>query len=79
MAIETQKARQGAITRSPLVAVRRRLFAERGVAGTSTEEIVVHERITAVAWPSRRWPGLVDGFAAFLRLPRPGRAADRSG
>ena len=65
--IGTQKARQAAITRSPLVAVGRRLFAERGFAGTSTEEIVVHEQVTAVAMASSQaWPGPVAGCAAVL-------------
>ncbi len=46
MTVATQKARQAAATRSELVAVGRRLFAERGFAGTSTEEIVVQAGVT---------------------------------
>jgi AcrR family transcriptional regulator len=46
MATETQKSRQAAGTRSQLVAVGRRLFAERGFAGTSTEEVVVQAGVT---------------------------------
>ena len=46
MTVDTQKARQAAGTRSQLVAVGRRLFAERGFAGTSTEEIVVQAGVT---------------------------------
>lgn len=46
MATETQKGRQSAATRSQLVAVGRRLFAERGFAGTSTEEIVAAAGVT---------------------------------
>ncbi len=46
MAVETHKARQAAGTRSQLVAVGRRLFAERGFAATSTEEIVARAGVT---------------------------------
>lgn len=46
MTADTQKARQAAGTRSQLVAVGRRLFAERGFAATSTEEIVVQAGVT---------------------------------
>ena len=46
MAVETQKARQAAGTRSQLVAVGHRLFAERGFAATSTEEIVAQAGVT---------------------------------
>ena len=46
MTMDTQKARQAAGTRSQLIAVGRRLFAERGFAGTSTEEIVVQAGVT---------------------------------
>ena len=46
MATETQKSRQAAGTRSQLVAVGRRLFAERGFAGTSTEEVVAQAGVT---------------------------------
>ena len=46
MATETQKSRQAAVTRSQLVAVGRRLFAERGFAGTSTEEVVAQAGVT---------------------------------
>ena len=46
MTLETQKARQAAGTRSQLVAVGRRLFAERGFAATSTEEIVIQAGVT---------------------------------
>lgn len=46
MTLDTQKARQAAGTRAQLVSVARRLFAERGFAGTSTEEIVVQASVT---------------------------------
>lgn len=46
MSVETRHAAQAAATRSQLVAVGRRLFAERGFAGTSTAEIVVHAGVT---------------------------------
>lgn len=42
----SQKARQAAATRSQLLAVGRQLFAERGFAGTSTEEIVQQAQVT---------------------------------
>lgn len=43
---ETQKSRQATVTRSQLVAVGRRLFAAKGFAGTSTEEIVAEAGVT---------------------------------
>ena len=43
---ETQKSRQATATRSQLVAVGRQIFAEKGFAGTSTEEIVAHAGVT---------------------------------
>lgn len=46
MAVERSRAAQGAGTRSQLVAAGRRLFAERGFAGTSTEEIVLQAKVT---------------------------------
>ena len=46
MAVETRRAVQAAGTRSHLVAVGRRLFAEKGFAGTSTEEIVLAAGVT---------------------------------
>lgn len=46
MTAGTQKTRQAAVTRSQLMAVGHRLFAERGFAGTSTEEIVVQAGVT---------------------------------
>jgi len=42
----TQKARQAAGTRAQLLSVGRRLFAERGFAGTSTEDIVTRAGVT---------------------------------
>ncbi len=46
MAAQTQKARQAAATRAELLAVGHELFAERGFAGTSTEEIVQRAQVT---------------------------------
>jgi AcrR family transcriptional regulator len=46
MATETQKSRRAAETRSQLVDVARALFAERGFAGTSTEEVVAQAGVT---------------------------------
>ena len=46
MSVETKRAAQAAVTRSHLVDVGRRLFAERGFAGTSTEEIVLQAGVT---------------------------------
>ena len=45
MVVDSKEA-QAAATRSALVAVGRRLFAERGYAGTSTEEIVTQAGVT---------------------------------
>lgn len=44
--IAKKRAAQAAGTRSQLLAVGRRLFAERGFAGTSTEEIVAQAGVT---------------------------------
>lgn len=46
MTLEAKRAAQAASTRTQLMAVGRRLFAERGFAGTATEEIVVHAGVT---------------------------------
>jgi AcrR family transcriptional regulator len=46
MTVESKRAMQAAGTRSHLLAVGRRLFAERGYAGTPTEEIVLQAGVT---------------------------------
>jgi AcrR family transcriptional regulator len=46
MSVETKRASQAAATRTQLVATGRRLFAERGYAGTATEEIVAEAGVT---------------------------------
>ena len=46
MVVASKRAAQAAGTRSHLLAVGRRLFAERGYAGTSTEEIVFRAGVT---------------------------------
>lgn len=46
MTVETRRAARAAGTRSELIAVARRLFAERGFAGSSTEEIVLQAGVT---------------------------------
>lgn len=46
MTVQTKRAARAAETRLQLVEVGRRLFAERGFAGTSTEEIVVQAGVT---------------------------------
>lgn len=46
MTVESTRAAQAAGTRAHLVAAGRRLFAERGFAGTSTEEIVATAGVT---------------------------------
>jgi AcrR family transcriptional regulator len=46
MTVESKRAARAAGTRSQLVAVGRELFAERGFAGTSTEEIVLRAGVT---------------------------------
>jgi AcrR family transcriptional regulator len=44
--VETRQAAQSASTRAQLMAVGRALFAERGYAGTATEEIVLQAGVT---------------------------------
>lgn len=46
MAVETKRAARAAGTRAQLVAIGRELFAQRGFAGTSTEEIVMRAGVT---------------------------------
>ena len=46
MTVETRQMSQSAATRAQLLAVGRGLFAERGFAGTSTEEIVLQAGVT---------------------------------
>jgi len=46
MKTETRQARRSAATRAALVRVARRLFAERGYAGTATEDVVKRARVT---------------------------------
>ncbi|MGH9277861.1 MAG: TetR/AcrR family transcriptional regulator [Acidimicrobiales bacterium] len=46
MTVESKRAAQAAVTRSQLVAVGHRLFAERGFAGTSTEDLVKEAGVT---------------------------------
>jgi AcrR family transcriptional regulator len=46
MAVPTRKAEQSEATRSSLVRVARKLFASRGYANTSIEEIVRRSRVT---------------------------------
>jgi AcrR family transcriptional regulator len=46
MTVEDKRAVRAAATRSQLIVVGRRLFAERGFAATSTEEIVVQAGVT---------------------------------
>lgn len=46
MALASSRAARANATRSVLVAVARRLFTERGFAGTSTEEIVSEAKVT---------------------------------
>jgi AcrR family transcriptional regulator len=46
MEIETRQARHSAATRTALLRTARRLFAERGYAGTATEEVVRRARVT---------------------------------
>ena len=46
MSVESKRAVRAAGTRSQLMAVGRRLFAERGFAGTSTEEVVLQAGVT---------------------------------
>ena len=46
MSVETTRAARAAVTRSQLIAVGRRLFAERGFAGTATEDIVAAAGVT---------------------------------
>ncbi|MGH9222646.1 MAG: TetR family transcriptional regulator [Acidimicrobiales bacterium] len=46
MTVKTRQAAQSAATRAQLLAVGRALFAERGYAGTATEEIVLQAGVT---------------------------------
>lgn len=46
MTVESKRAARAAGTRSQLISVGRRLFADRGFAGTSTEEIVLRAGVT---------------------------------
>jgi len=46
VAARNRKVEQGEVTRAALVAVARDLFAERGFAGTATEEIVQRANVT---------------------------------
>ncbi len=46
MSVESSRAVRAAGTRSELIAAARRLFAEHGFAGTSTEEIVLQAGVT---------------------------------
>jgi AcrR family transcriptional regulator len=46
MDVKSRKAEQAESTRAALVAVAQELFAEKGYAGTSTEEIVQRARVT---------------------------------
>lgn len=43
---ETRQAQRSAATRTALIRVARRLFAERGYAGTATEDVVKRARVT---------------------------------
>jgi AcrR family transcriptional regulator len=46
MAVKSRKAEQSAATRAAILKVARRLFAERGYAATSTDEVVHRARVT---------------------------------
>src|SRR5260370_1682541 len=63
--MSTRKAAQSQSTRAELIAVARKLFAERGHARTSTEEVV---RPAGMAPPGRHHP-LQDQERLFPPLP----------
>jgi AcrR family transcriptional regulator len=46
MELKTRQAQHSAATRAALLRIARRLFAERGYAGTATEEVVRRARVT---------------------------------
>jgi AcrR family transcriptional regulator len=46
MAVKRRQAKNSAATRAALIRAARRLFAERGYAGTATEEVVRRARVT---------------------------------
>lgn len=46
MVVKNRKVEQGEVTRAALVTAARELFAERGFAGTATEEIVQRANVT---------------------------------
>lgn len=46
MTVDSRRSLRAAATRSELLTVARRLFAERGFAGTSTEEVVIQAGVT---------------------------------